>query len=65
MRHDWIFDVLRDLRAYAQTNGLPGLALKADEALRVARDELAVSPQADSAAEAEDGSAGLAPSRPH
>ena len=41
MRHDWIFDVLRDLRAYAQTNGLPALALKADEAMRVARADVA------------------------
>lgn len=41
MRHDWIFDVLRDLRSYAQTNGLPALALKADEAMRVARAEVA------------------------
>jgi hypothetical protein len=41
MRHDWIFDVLRDLRSYAEKNGLPALALKADEAMRVARAEVA------------------------
>ena len=41
MRHDWIFDVLSDLRAYAVANGLPGLAAKADEALVVARAEVA------------------------
>lgn len=46
MRHDWIFDVLRDLRAYAQTNGLPALALKAEEALRVACAEVAAPPAA-------------------
>jgi hypothetical protein len=41
MRHDWIFDVLIDLRLYAQSNGLPALALKAEEALRIARAEIA------------------------
>lgn len=43
MRHDWIFDVLSDLRLYAQSNGLPALALKAEEALRIARAEVAAS----------------------
>jgi hypothetical protein len=41
MGHDWIFDVLRDLRAYALTNDLPALAAKAEEALRVAEVEVA------------------------
>lgn len=41
MRHDWIFDVLTDLRAYAQTNGLPMLAAQAEAALGVARAEIA------------------------
>lgn len=36
MRHDWILDVLRDLRAYAQMNGMPALATKAQDALDVA-----------------------------
>ena len=60
MRHDWIFDVLQDLRAYAQSNGLPALALKADEALRVARAEMAASALVD-------GSTSSAPDsqRPH
>lgn len=40
MRHDWIFDVLIDLRSYAQANGLPALAAKAEEALRIARAEI-------------------------
>lgn len=40
MRHDWIFDVLMDLRSYAQANGLPALAAKAEEALRIARVEI-------------------------
>lgn len=41
MQYDWIFDVLRDLRAYALANGLPALAAKADEALITARAEIA------------------------
>jgi hypothetical protein len=41
MRQSWIFDVLRDLKAYALLNGLPGLAAKADEALEVAEVEVA------------------------
>lgn len=40
MQHDWIFEVLGDLQAYAVRNGLPLLAAKADEALRVARVEI-------------------------
>ncbi len=40
MHHDWIFDVLRDLQAYASANGLPALAAKAEEALRTAELEL-------------------------
>jgi hypothetical protein len=41
MGYDWIFDVLADLKAFAQANGLPGLAAKADEALKVAAEEVA------------------------
>lgn len=41
MRHDWIFDVLADLRSYALKNGLPELAAQVDVALRVARTEVA------------------------
>lgn len=40
MRHDWIFDVLRDLVSYAERNGLPRLAEKAEEALDVAEEEI-------------------------
>ncbi len=40
MGHDWIFDVLKDLRSYAEANGLPGLAAKAEEALSIARAEI-------------------------
>ena len=41
MSHDWIFDVLKDLVSYAERNGLPQLACKAEEALQVAADEIA------------------------
>ncbi|MFN4157744.1 MAG: hypothetical protein ACK4GO_04995 [Gemmobacter sp.] len=41
MRHDWIFDVLNDLRSYAIRNDLPALAEQAERTLRVARAEIA------------------------
>ncbi|MDZ4134151.1 MAG: hypothetical protein U1D06_00970 [Paracoccaceae bacterium] len=41
MRHDWIFDVLSDLLSYSQKNSLPALANRVEDALRVARAELA------------------------
>ncbi|MDR5653677.1 hypothetical protein [Ruixingdingia sedimenti] len=41
MRHDWILDVLDDMKTYAARNGLDALAAKVDEALRIARAELA------------------------
>jgi hypothetical protein len=41
MGHDWIFDVLKDLRTYALSNDLPALAAKAEDALRVAEVEIA------------------------
>ena len=40
MRHDWIFDVLTDLRSYAEKNDLPAIAQQAEIALDVARKEL-------------------------
>ncbi|WP_198672030.1 hypothetical protein [Pseudogemmobacter bohemicus] len=40
MGHDWVFDVLRDLRTYALNNDLPELAQKVEEALRVAELEI-------------------------
>ncbi|NEY90932.1 hypothetical protein [Tabrizicola oligotrophica] len=64
MRHDWIFDVLRDLKAYALSNGLPALAVKADEALRVARAEMAVRPATEAGADP-DGTGSAVPRRPH
>ncbi|WP_022702499.1 hypothetical protein [Pseudorhodobacter ferrugineus] len=41
MRHDWIFDVLADLRAYADENNLPALAAQVTATLRVADIEVA------------------------
>lgn len=64
MRHDWIFEVLRDLKAYAQANGLPALAQKADEAMRVARAELAIATLTEIPPEAEAGAPPV-PRRPH
>lgn len=40
MPHDWIFDVLADLKVYAERNGLSDTAAKAAEALMVARAEI-------------------------
>lgn len=40
MRHDWIFDVLKDLRSFAQRNGLPALAAQVETAMRVAHAEI-------------------------
>ena len=41
MGHDWVFDVLADLKSYAEANGLPELAAMADQTLAVARAEIA------------------------
>lgn len=43
MRHDWVFDVLSDLLAYATKNDLPRLASKVSETIAEARSELAAS----------------------
>jgi hypothetical protein len=40
MRHDWIFDVLADLRAYADQNNLPALAAQVTATLQVAELEI-------------------------
>lgn len=40
MSHDWILDVLADLRRYALKNDLPKLADQVEQALRTARMEL-------------------------
>jgi hypothetical protein len=43
MAHEWIFEVLQDIRSYSQKNGLPALMAQMDEALRVAQQEIGVS----------------------
>ena len=41
MAHDWIFDVLADLKTYATKNGLSALADELDEATLIAATEIA------------------------
>jgi len=41
MPHDWVFDVLDDLKTYAMANGMPALAAKAEEARQIAMVEIA------------------------
>jgi hypothetical protein len=40
MAHEWILEVLQDMRSYSQKNGLPALMAQLDEALRVATTEI-------------------------
>ncbi len=51
MRHDWIFDVLTDLRSYAEKNDLPAIAQQAEIALDVARKELTAKTKSEQAGE--------------
>ena len=65
MRHDWIFDVLTDLRSYALKNGLPALAAQVEDAMELARAEIAAQEATDKLLKG-DGSGGMPPSgRPH
>ena len=41
MQHEWVFDVLADLKSYATANGLIALAAKAEEAMQIAAAEIA------------------------
>lgn len=41
MGYDWIFEVLEDLKSFAEANGMPALAAKVDEAIKVAAVEVA------------------------
>ena len=47
MRHDWIFDVLTDLRSYALQNELRDLAEQVEMALRTARRDVAAAHRAE------------------
>ncbi len=40
MPHEWIFEVLTDMKAYAEKHGLVALSAKIDETLDVARAEI-------------------------
>lgn len=40
MSHEWIFDVLADLKSYADKNGLQQVSEKTGELLAVARAEI-------------------------
>ena len=42
MGYEWIFDVLKDLKAFAEANDMPELAAKSAEALTVAAAEVAM-----------------------
>lgn len=53
MRHDWIFDVLTDLRSYALQNELCDLAEQVDVTLRTARREVAAAARAEAEADAD------------
>ncbi|MGP3698245.1 hypothetical protein [Rhodobacter sp. NSM] len=44
MKHDWILDVLTDLRTYAERNALVSLAAALDETIRLARAEIGGQP---------------------
>ncbi|MBK6468270.1 MAG: hypothetical protein IPL38_06495 [Rhodobacter sp.] len=62
MRHDWVFDVLKDLLTYAQRNDLPALAARVQDALAVAEAEIAAGERPQAGA----GSGGVSrPPRPH
>ena len=41
MAHDWILDVLADLKTYANKNGLTALATELEEASLIAATEIA------------------------
>jgi len=49
MRHDWIIDVLADLRGVARSEGLLRLADQIDDALLVAAGEIARDREAEGA----------------
>jgi predicted transcriptional regulator len=41
MGHDWMFEVLADMKSYAERHGFEALAAKIDETVAVARSEVA------------------------
>tara|TARA_R110002094_G_scaffold192616_1_gene166675 strand:+ start:254 stop:454 length:201 start_codon:yes stop_codon:yes gene_type:complete len=66
MRHDWIFEVLTDLRTYAQQNDLQALAAEVESALATARVEIGMEVVANKVRLDEDEQDGVPPGgRPH
>ncbi len=61
MGHEWIFDVLADLRNYALRNGLPELASQVDAAARVARAEIRAAERGDTSGGTGGGEGGAPP----
>ena len=57
MGHDWLFEVLDDMRAYAERHGMSALAVKIEETREVARAEV------DAAGKGGDGSVPHKPAR--
>lgn len=47
MEHDWLFEVLADMKAYAERHGMAQLSEKITEAEEVARSEVARSDPSD------------------
>lgn len=45
MPHEWVFEVLKDLRSYAVRNGLRDLAASVEETLAVAELEISAAPE--------------------
>lgn len=41
MAHDWILEVLEDMKSYADRHGMAALSAKVDETLAIARAEIA------------------------
>jgi hypothetical protein len=67
MRHDWIIEVLTDLRAYAERNSLARIAQGTDDLLALARAEIASGGPVEGSDGAGGGGPGGAPPRgvPH
>lgn len=59
MQHDWILDVLADLRSFARANGLPAVADKLTETTDLAMIEIASAEEKASCLHGSDGTFGL------
>lgn len=54
MQHDWVLDVLADLKSFAQLNGLGALAEQLDDTMLVAAVEVGAAREGDLGAKAGD-----------